>query len=225
MVAEEAYARARTCQYDVKTGGVADVSKTAPVTMEANTRRRIMHQYDVHALTCSEPFHLVVGIVALRVASKRCRFARVVGRGITPANSAETDCLALCAFQFNLASVAEVNKSGQHLGVLLRIKPHEVLVVSLDEYGATRHRTCGHEPLRKNPRRRRDCVIRGPFFRIRPNAEVTDMQYPIEARAERGAAPPKIRPGSVIILLSPGTRRPETFGSYLARLLTVSTRP
>jgi len=142
-MAEEAYARARTCQYDVKTGGLADVSSTAPVALKENTRRRIMHQYDVHALTCSEPFHLVVGIVAPRVALKRCRFACVVGRAVTPANTAEADCLASCAFQFKLASVAEVNKSGQNLGVLLRVKPREVFVVSLDEYGAAGHRTCG----------------------------------------------------------------------------------
>jgi hypothetical protein len=55
-MAEETYARARTCQYDVETSGLADVSTTAPVALEANTRRRIMHQYDVHALTCSEPY-------------------------------------------------------------------------------------------------------------------------------------------------------------------------
>jgi hypothetical protein len=85
---------------------LADVSSTTPVALEANTRRRIMHQYDVNALTCSEPFYLVVGIVAPRVALKRCRFARVVGRAVTPANTAETDCLAPCTFQFNLASVA-----------------------------------------------------------------------------------------------------------------------
>jgi hypothetical protein len=96
-MAEEAYARARTCQYHVKTGGLADVSSTAPVVLEANTRRRIMHQYDVHALTCSEPCHHVVGIVTPRVALKRCRFARVVGRAVTSANSAETDSLAPCA--------------------------------------------------------------------------------------------------------------------------------
>ena len=67
-MAEEAHARPRTCQYDVKTGGLADVSSIASVALEANSRRRIMHQYDVHALTCSEPLHLVVGIVAPRVA-------------------------------------------------------------------------------------------------------------------------------------------------------------
>jgi len=79
-MAKEAHARARTCQYDVKTGGLAHVSSTAPMALEANTRWRIMHQYDVHHLTSSEPFNLVVGIVTLRIALKRFRFARVVGR-------------------------------------------------------------------------------------------------------------------------------------------------
>jgi hypothetical protein len=107
----EAYARARTRQYNVKAGGLADVSSTTPVAREANTRRRIMHQYDVHALTCSQPLHLVVGIVASRVALKRCRFASVIGRPVTTAYTADTDCLAPYAFQVNLASVTEVYKS------------------------------------------------------------------------------------------------------------------
>jgi hypothetical protein len=72
-MAEETYTRARTCQHDVETSGLADVSDTTPVAREANTRRRIMHKYDIHALTCSEAFHLVARIVALRVALKRCQ--------------------------------------------------------------------------------------------------------------------------------------------------------
>jgi hypothetical protein len=42
MMAEETYARARTCQYNVKTDGLADVSSSAPVALEANTRRRVV---------------------------------------------------------------------------------------------------------------------------------------------------------------------------------------
>jgi hypothetical protein len=72
MMAEETYTRARTCQYDVETSGLADVPDTAPVALEANTRRRTVYQDDVHALTCSEPLHLVVGIAAPRAALKRC---------------------------------------------------------------------------------------------------------------------------------------------------------
>ena len=70
-MAEETHAWARTRQYDVETGGLADVSRTAPVAREANTRRRIMHQYNVYALTCCEAFHFVVGVVAPRVTLKR----------------------------------------------------------------------------------------------------------------------------------------------------------
>ncbi len=118
---------------------------------------------------------------------KRCRFARVVGRAVTAADAADaadTECLAPCAFQFNLASIAEVNESGQHLGVLLRIKPREIFVVSLDEYIATGHRTRGHEPLRKIPGAVVIACSAVNFFWIRPNAEIPDVQHPIEARAE-----------------------------------------
>jgi hypothetical protein len=65
MMAEETHAWLRTCEYDVKTGGLADVSSTLPVAMKANTSRCIMRQNDVHAPTCSEPLDLIVGIVAL----------------------------------------------------------------------------------------------------------------------------------------------------------------
>jgi hypothetical protein len=54
MMSEETYTRPSTCKHDVKTRGLADVSSTAPVTLEANTRRRIVHQYYVYATTYGE---------------------------------------------------------------------------------------------------------------------------------------------------------------------------
>jgi hypothetical protein len=50
---------------------LADVSSTVSMAFEANTCRRVMHQYYVHALTCSEPLYLVVSIVTPGVALKR----------------------------------------------------------------------------------------------------------------------------------------------------------
>jgi hypothetical protein len=88
---EETHAWPSTCEYNVKTCGLADVSSTTAVAMEANTRRSIMRQHDVHALTCSKPLDLVVSVVAPGVALKRLRIASVVGRPITPANPTYAD--------------------------------------------------------------------------------------------------------------------------------------
>jgi len=50
-MAEEACVWARTCQYDVKTDGLADASSTAPMTVEETTRWCI----NTVKLSCSFP--------------------------------------------------------------------------------------------------------------------------------------------------------------------------
>ena len=77
-----------------------------------------------------------------------------------------------------------MNKPGQHLGVLLCVKPREVFVVSLDEYRSTWHCAPGRTPLGEIPGALVIARSSVDFFRIRPDAEVPDVQYPIEARAE-----------------------------------------
>jgi hypothetical protein len=104
--AEETHAWPNTCEYCVKTCGLADVSTITAGTMEANTCRSIMRQHNVHPLTCCKPLHLVVSVVAPGVASKCLRIASVVGRTITPTNPTHTDTFTLCTLQFHLASVA-----------------------------------------------------------------------------------------------------------------------
>jgi hypothetical protein len=80
---EEAHARARTRKQDIETRGLTDVCVTAPLTLEAHTRRRIVHQYDVHTLTSSEPIHLVECVVAPGVTLKRPEVAEATRSQVT----------------------------------------------------------------------------------------------------------------------------------------------
>ena len=184
VMAEKAHKRPQAMDQSVKPRGFTYPAVAIPVLLEPDPCGCIVDKNDVHRGALAEGIDLIARVMALRVALKVFRLALEVGGSVTTSNSAhahrapgsvETQCLA----------VPEMEKPGQHFGCVLCVEPEEVFVVTLDEYRPPRCDASVGKPRREVagavvfPCRPVDAI------RIRPNAEITHVKYPLKAVPKR----------------------------------------
>src|SRR5881628_682210 len=187
VVSEEADPRVRARDDVCEPGGLAHVAALASVASllnELDAGGRVVQQQGIDTIACAEPFDLVARVVAARVALEVPRLPPVVGGAVASSEAADPHRAPPLA-EVDRVPVGQEGQAGQDLLALAFLKPREVLVVALDEHGRTRHGATRREP--RGEVARALVVSRRAVdpLRVRPHAEVADVDDPLEAHAER----------------------------------------
>jgi len=184
VMPEEAHARPSPREQIVETGHFADKALAPTVAIEAHPGGCVVGEDDVEVRRLAQRLDLVARVVPLGVALQRRRAPPEAGWSEAAADAADLQDL-LTDDELVDAAVPKIVKAGQDFGGRLRVEPHEVLVVALDEHGGPRRGAALREPDGEVAR----AVVppRGPVDArgIGPHAEVADVQHPVDAHAER----------------------------------------
>jgi hypothetical protein len=92
MVAKKADAGPSLCKKRVQTSRFADVTRTPTMPLEADPRRRIMRQHDVHVADEPESLNLVCGVVSLRIVLELARAPQIIRRTIAATDASHANC-------------------------------------------------------------------------------------------------------------------------------------
>src|SRR5690606_17066350 len=180
MVTEEADAGTRAANKVVEAHGLARPVQSASMPRKHDARRCIMGEEHVEPLTPEQRVDVLPRVVPLGVALEVLRPALVVRGTVATTQATDNDTA-----EVEGRPVAEVEEVREHLRLGLGVEPDEVLVVALDEQRAARGGPSTRPPSGEVARA---VVLPGGLvdaLRVRPHAEVADMQHPLEAHAER----------------------------------------
>jgi len=182
VVTEEADARAGASDELVEPTCLAHVARTLAVTLEADASRGIVDEQNVDVVTVREGLDLIGCVVTLGVSAKPGGRPFVVRRTEAPSDTANAYG-AGGSLECPHATVSKVEEVRENLVGFPRVEPLEVLVVPLDEDGLPRSRALLPPP----PREVTGAVVPacGLVDAIRggPDAEVADVEDPIELEA------------------------------------------
>jgi hypothetical protein len=181
---KETHTRPHTLQQSVETGCRTNVARAMAARREFHAGGRIMHQDDISAFCRSEPVDFVPRVVPPRIPLQKIGSALIVRRAVASANAADPYGLAAFGIELHGLAISEVEEPGQNLGSLPRPEPFETLVVPLNEHRPTRNSTTTRKPSGEitGAVMRPGRAVNGSF--VRPNAEVTYVQNPIESNSE-----------------------------------------